>query len=132
MRSPVIPRTVFGHGAHLDKPRESSVGGGPQGGWAVPGIWRTPGSAPGARITKQPQGSFLLEGKCPRSPQPAGALAQVGYRRPHRRLGQHPQPECERRRSDIEPSLERERRRDRVHVAFGELPVTPVPGLDVR
>jgi hypothetical protein len=53
----------------------------------------------------------------------AGAAAQVGDGGPGGRVGQHPEPERERGRRDVEPPLDGDRRGDRRQVFLGELPV---------
>ena len=90
-------------------------------------------SAPaGGRGAEQALRAFLLEVQRPSPPKPARAYAQIRHRGAHRGLREHPQPERQGGGADVEPSLDRERRRHRIHVALGELPVAPVPGLNGR
>jgi len=74
---------------------------------------------------QQPERAFLLEVQRPARGRgnPAEPAAQVRDGGAHRRLGQHAQPERERRGADVVAPLELERDRDRFQVRLAELPV---------
>jgi len=57
----------------------------------------------------------------------AGAPPQVGDGGPRGGVGQHPQPERQRGRRNVEPLLDGERGGDRGQVFLGELPVRMAP-----
>jgi cation diffusion facilitator family transporter len=89
-----------------------------------------PGEAQGwgaARLTagQQAQSALLLEVQCParRGRDAAQPPAQIGDGHPHRRLGQHPQAERQRRGADVVTPLEIQRGRHRLQVRLAELPV---------
>jgi hypothetical protein len=57
----------------------------------------------------------------------AGTPPEICDRRTDGGLGQHPQPERQRGRRNVEPPLDRQRGRDRGKVILGELPVRVAP-----
>jgi hypothetical protein len=57
----------------------------------------------------------------------AGAPPEVRDRRADGGLGQHPQPERQRGRRNVEPPLDGQRGRDRGEILLGKLPVRVAP-----
>ena len=74
---------------------------------------------------EQTQGALLLEveGAAGGGRDAPEATAEIRYGCPHRRFGQHPQPEGQGRRADVIPPLELQRGGDRLQISLTELPV---------
>jgi hypothetical protein len=87
-------------------------------------------AGPGSRRkAQQPQRPLLLEVQRAgdRSADPPGPPAELGHLGSRRRIGDDFQAERERRGADVVTPLDRQRERDRVQVAIGELPVRGRP-----
>lgn len=59
--------------------------------------------------------------------EPADLPAELGHIGPDARLGEHRQPERQRRRGDVVTALDRQRQGDRVQIAIVEPPVLRGP-----
>jgi len=80
--------------------------------------------------TEQAQSPFLLEVEHPGPADPACSSPEACDSGPDPGLGEDPQAERQRGRTDVESPLEFERRPDRIHVLIGELAMPPVSRLD--